>query len=126
MVVDEGAVFLLLPLEEPVTDFKDQIRKLGLMLQRRPGAEGLHQPRHLSKITQISKPMAIVAERPFQFQSVDLGELGLSRDRQRQQYLSGKIVLKAVVYLGSAPVGENIAVLANRGPQGLSESAYLG
>src|SRR6185437_2746410 len=44
MIVDECAAFLLLPLEQPISNFKNKIRKLRVALNPRPGAEGLHQP----------------------------------------------------------------------------------
>src|SRR5689334_17337044 len=125
MIVDESAAFLVLPLEQPVADFKNQGAKLRVVLETRPGAEGLHQPRYLAKITQITKTMAIVAKRPVKFFGINVGEPGFSRGRQRQQYLSGKIILKAVIHLCPAPVGKNMAVPANGGPQGLRQSAHL-
>src|SRR6185312_13909067 len=125
MIVDEGAAFLLLPLEQPITNFKNQAGKLRVVLETRPGAEGLHQPRRLPKIAKITKAMAIVAKRPVKFFGINVCESGFSRGRQRQQYLSWKIILKAIVHLGPAPVGENVAMPANGRPQGFRQPAHL-
>src|SRR5947209_12324189 len=55
VMVDETAALLLLPLKQPIADFKDQVRKFGVALDAGPYAEGLHQPCHLAKITQITE-----------------------------------------------------------------------
>src|ERR1051326_4965093 len=44
LIVDESTALLQLPLQQPVTDFKDQVRKLGVWLNAGPYAERLHQP----------------------------------------------------------------------------------
>src|ERR1700746_1079070 len=84
VIVDEGAALLLLPLEQPITDFKNEVRKLRVAPETSPGAEGLHQPRYLAKITKITKTMAIVAKRPVKFLRINVSESGFCRGRQRQ------------------------------------------
>src|SRR5258708_377153 len=125
MIVDESAALFLLPLQQPVADFKDQIGKLRVARDTPPRAEGLHQPRHLPEIAQITKTMPVIMECPVQFRRVRDGEPGFSGHRQRQQYLAGEIVLKAVVNLGPSAMGENKTVLTDRGPKGLRQSGHL-
>src|SRR6185369_16890686 len=93
MVVDESAGLVLLIAQEPAGDLKDEVSKITIAGDFRPLAEGLQQPCDLTEVSFVAKAMAVVSKTPVQTFFVDRGHVLLTCDYEREENLSGKVVL---------------------------------
>ena len=93
MVVDESAGLILLIAEEPVGNLKHEVRKIAITGDFRPLAEGLQQPRDLTKVSFVAKAMAVILKTTAQPFFVDRGHVLLACDREREQHLPRKVIL---------------------------------
>src|SRR5215813_3193024 len=118
MIVYEASSLLLLVREDPIPYFKDKLRKAAIASDLPPVSKRLHQPRDLSEMPLVTKPVTIVLEAAMDNIEINLRRVLLRQNRQRQQHLPRKIILeKIIVSTGIAVCQDSTMRLSRCCPQ---------